>query len=54
MLALLLLGVVALAGLSAWLIENGLSQRRYWRFALGVAIAGYLTAVACAAAGIIH
>lgn len=51
---LLLAGLLALAALAAWLIENGLATRRYGRFALGVLIAGYLTAVACAAAGIIH
>lgn len=51
---LLLAGLLALAVLSAWLIESGLAERRYGRFAGGLLIAGYLSLVACAAAGIIR
>lgn len=54
MVPVLLAGLVGLAAVSAWLIESGLATRRYFRFALGLLIAAYLAAVACAAAGIIR
>lgn len=50
----LLAGLVGIACLAGWLIEDGLHRRSAWRIALGLSIAGYPVAVALAAAGIIR